>query len=301
LKRAKIAKKFAKLRFGWPKKPKFGIHVPHLKLPKGNLPSLRIPIPGRSIRKPKIKLPGRLHCGRNSASSSMVCVTSEAIEKLSPLGEAGALSRQARLCRVSPPVPPRDKYSLSYECGPPNPPPIPKPKVPATAPAPEPPPNPDRNPGHIVSSLMPAPLRPSKKPTLGDQHDLIDEEAYADFFNDVYFADIVDGLSCGADANGPADYREHSVGGGCYYVPHPQKDTSQAPNEAIDSAVGAAQPIITPAPATNSIKGSRWGNSTIDPYAIPPQDENFLTDELVPPSGLAPTYYAEVEDGTAWL
>jgi hypothetical protein len=111
LKRAKIAKKFAKLRFVWPKKPKFGIHVPHLKLPKGNLPSLRIPIPGRSIRKPKIKLPGRLHCGRNSASSSMVCVTSEAIEKLAPLGEAGALSRQARLCRVSPPVPPRDKIS----------------------------------------------------------------------------------------------------------------------------------------------------------------------------------------------
>jgi hypothetical protein len=148
---------------------------------------------------------------------------------------------------------------------------------------------------------MPAPLRPSKKPTLGDQHDLIDEEAYADFFNDVYFADIVDGLSCGADANAPADYREHSVGGGCYYVPHPQKDTTQAPNRAIDSAVGTAQPTITPAPAANSTKGSRWGNSTIDPYAIPPQDETFLTDELVPPPGLAPTYYAEVEDGTAWL
>lgn len=321
LKRAKIAKKLSGLvKFKWPKPkiPRWGIHVPSIKLKKGTIPGIRIPPVGKAIRLPKIRLPkGRLHCGRNSASSSMVCVTSEAIERLAPLGEAGAPSRQARLCRVSPPVPPRDKYSLEFECGPPAPPNPPTraktPKQPSNPPVPpvqqqQPPDTPDKDPNYMTPSLTPDPLIIEKKPPPDDTHNLIDEELYTDFFNEVYFADVVDGLSCGGNPNPPAEYRKYVTGGGCYYVPNPSKSV-QKRKRAADSPHqsqtdgGASKLTETPSPTTNATKSGYCANSTtcIDPWQIPQQDDTFLTDDLVPPPGLAPTYYAEVDGSTAWL
>ncbi|KAL1595931.1 hypothetical protein SLS60_009621 [Paraconiothyrium brasiliense] len=200
-------------------------------------------------------------------------------------------------------------------------------RIPSLAPSPlkpskpaqsnQPPPIPDRDPNHRIPSLVPSALNPNKPrqsnlpppanpspensppaedPT--DYQDQIEAEAMAKFFNDVYFSDIADGLLCGD--NPPAEYRQYAVGGGCYYVPHVNKGPSQTPNGALDSpdqAVdGSAQPTITAAPGAKPT-----GNGTIDPWAIKPQADEYLTDELVPPSGLAPTYYAEVESETAWL
>ncbi|KAL5388573.1 hypothetical protein PMIN03_003931 [Paraphaeosphaeria minitans] len=337
LKRAKIGKKLTNLAFKWPspKKPRWGIHIPSIKLKKVNMPGIRIPPVGKAIKLPRIKLPeGRLHCGRNSVSSSMVCVDSKAIEQLAPLGEAGAPSRQARLCRVSPPVTFRDPFALEFQCGLPSPPKPPtraktpnlppgqqqqppdpapgqqqQPTGPPASPGQQqqPPDSPDTNPNDMTPSLMPDPLNIDKIPPPGDLHDQIDEESYTDIFNEAYFSDIVDGLSCGGNPNIPAEYRKYLAGGGCYYVPHgskgpkPRKRAIESPGQ-VQTDGGAAQQTGTPAPTTNGTKTGFCANSTcVDPWSLPQQDETFLTDDLVLPLGLAPTYYAEVDGSTAWL